>query len=158
MKLSNLQFRQGQKIELSTTSMIDVVFLMLIYFMVTTTFQAPEKQLLPNIRSEKPSANVRQNQLEPAVVDVFRSGNMDTYRIGGVTTTELERLGQVLDAFPNKFDGAFVRVDDRVKFESAVAAINECKRAGFEIVTYVPAVAADAPGSIPGTDRPAELP
>ena len=46
MKLSNRAVdSRSNKIELSMTSMIDVVFLLLIFFLVTTTFVRPEKQL-----------------------------------------------------------------------------------------------------------------
>jgi biopolymer transport protein ExbD len=43
MKLSNRRFiGDVNKIELSMTAMIDVVFLLLIFFLVTTTFVPPE--------------------------------------------------------------------------------------------------------------------
>ena len=138
MRLSNQKLSHSTRIELSTTSMIDVVFLLLIYFLVVATFQIPEKQLQSNIKTEKPSTAVQQLQLEPAIVDVFRAGEEDYYRIGGVTTNQLDALAEVLESFPNKSDGAFVRVADDVKFESGMLAINQCRTAGFLIVTYVP--------------------
>jgi len=49
-----------------------------------------------------------------------------------------DELENVLRAFPNKLDGAFVRVSDRAPFRMAATAIQACKDADFVAVSYVP--------------------
>ena len=56
MRLSSRKVERGARIELSMTSMIDVVFLLLIFFMTTTSFVKPERELDPTIRVNRPSA------------------------------------------------------------------------------------------------------
>ena len=138
MKLSTRHRDTKSKIELSMTSMIDVVFLLLIFFLVTTTFQSPERQLQSNIKVEQQTAAQQSAQLEPAVIDVMTVNGQHVYKIGGLTTNSLEQLAKVLSSFPNKDDCAFVRVGEEVPFEMAAFAINQCKQAGFHVVSYIP--------------------
>ena len=72
MKLSNRQRDTNKQMELSMTSMIDVVFLLLIFFLVTTTFVAPERQLKSNIKVQNQSTSSRPKDLEPAIIDVVQ--------------------------------------------------------------------------------------
>ena len=120
------------------TSMIDVVFLLLIFFLVTTTFVTPERQLKSNIKVQNQNAASRASDLDPAIVDVVQINGKTVYRLGAITTNDLDELKKTLDAFDNKFDGAFVRVSDNVNFGEAAQAINVCKRAGFSLVSYIP--------------------
>ena len=138
MKLSNRQRSHTHRIELSMTSMIDVVFLLLIFFLVTTTFIAPERQLKSNIKTQQQSANPDPVDLEPAVIDITMAGDQPVYRLGAIETQDLAELDPVLKSFPNKHNGAFVRAADRVPFESPVLAVNACRNAGFSSITYIP--------------------
>lgn len=137
MKLSNRQ-RRETKLELSMTSMIDVVFLLLIFFLVTTTFVRPEKRLLSAIQDREQSARETNSELEPAVVDVVRIEGRVVFRIGAVTTTDLSKIQPVLESFDNKDEGAYVRVADNVPFDFAARAIGCCKSSGFVNVSYIP--------------------
>ncbi len=121
------------------TSMIDVVFLLLIFFLVTTTFVRPERQLLSAIQSNEREAAKKETLLEPAVVNVLQFGGKPSYRIGAVTTDNIEEVKRILQGFDNKSEGAWVRVDDDVPFEFAARAIGACKSAGFAAVAWLPA-------------------
>jgi len=112
--------------------------LLLIFFLVTTTFQSPERQVKSNIKVEQQTAAQTSTQLEPAVVDVIKVDETPVYKIGGLITNDLTELEKVLSSFPNKNDGAFVRVGNDIPFEMAAFAINQCKRAGFDVVSYIP--------------------
>ena len=120
-------------------SMIDVVFLLLIFFLVTTTFIKPERQVATGIKVEATDSGKRQSDLEPAVIDVVEVGDQAAFRLGAITTTDLEELRKILQEFENKTDGAFVRVAPNVPFESAAQAIGICKATGFSTVSYIPA-------------------
>lgn len=131
--------KQGQvKMDLSMTSMIDVVFLLLIFFIVTSSFVKTERQLKPAIKVKEKSANSSSGALEPAIVEVMRVGEEAVFKIGGRQLTDAGQLEEVLKAFDNKSDGAFVIVHDDVPFGKAAAAVNACKAAGFLGVSYTP--------------------
>lgn len=122
---------------LSMSSMIDVTFLLLIYFIVTTVFTPPEDQLTPALKVEQGSA-VKENDLEPQIVTVTSSNAREVYRIGDQTIDDRNQLASILMRLPND-PGVIIRVDNNVTVGFAIAAVQEARNAGFERVTYVPA-------------------
>ena len=140
MKLSNRSVdNRSNKIELSMTSMIDVVFLLLIFFLVTTTFVRPEKQLLSSIKVQEKSASDSSYDLEPAIIEILGPTDKVRYRLGAVITNDLDEIERMLETFENKLDGAFVKVDNEVPFDHVAQVIAACKRSGFPVVSYLPA-------------------
>ena len=137
MRLTNRTIQHGQKIELSMTSMIDVVFLLLIFFMTTASFVKTERELDTNIKNQD-SASSAASDLEPAIVEIVNSGGRFVFRVGGREVAAAAELTDILRQFPSKLDGAYVKVSDDAPFEMAAAAIQSCKDADFTIVTYVP--------------------
>jgi biopolymer transport protein ExbD len=115
-----------------------VVFLLLIYFMTTTAYVKPEKHLDSGIKLNERSTTSAASDLEPAVVDVLPSGDRTVFKVGGREFTNQEDLTTLLRQFPNKLDGAFVRVSGEVPFGMAAAAIQACKSADFSSVSYIP--------------------
>jgi len=138
MKLSSRKTEREKRIELSMTPMIDVVFLLLIFFMTTASFVKTERQLDSAIRVKNKTADQALSDLEPAIVEVAPSGDRFLYKLGTREIASEEELTRVLASFPNKEDGAFVRVSDGAPFRMAAAAIQACKTAGFATVSYVP--------------------
>lgn len=138
MKLSSRKLRRDRKIELSMTSMIDVVFLLLIFFMTTSSFVRTERNLDSAIKVKSNSASQSTVDMEPAIVEVVEVGGRFVYRLGGREFTDHEELTRILKQFENKADGAFVRVSDGAPFGMAAAAIQACKSADFITVSYVP--------------------
>jgi len=136
MKLSNRQLR-GSQLELSMTSMIDVVFLLLIFFIVTTTFIRPEREIVSAVKVNEKRAAANDSNLEPAIVDVIRQNTQVIFRIGAVQTNDLEQVKKLLKGFENKSEGAFVRVADDVPYEAAAQAIGACHASGFDSVSYM---------------------
>ena len=63
------------------TSMIDVVFLLLIFFMTTASFVKTERQLDSNIKNQD-SASSSASDMEPAIVEIVNSSGQFVYRIG----------------------------------------------------------------------------
>jgi biopolymer transport protein ExbD len=138
MKLTS-RGRDSAKLELQMTSMIDCVFLLLIFFMVTASFSLTERELDSAIKVRRAALSSAASDLQPAVVEVVRgTGGSYIYKIGGREMTELEELTDVLRKFDNKLDGAIVRVDDNAPFAMAATAIQACKNAGYSLVSYVP--------------------
>ena len=139
MRLSNQKLNRRPSLEISMTSMIDVVFLLLIFFLVTTTFIKPERQLNSNIKVERTDAGLQQSNLEPAVLDLFTVADQVVYQLGARQTTKLIELKQALNDFENKEDGAFVRVSPDVAFDHVAQAIGMFKSTGYSNVSYLPA-------------------
>ena len=138
MKLSNRRISHETKLDLNMTPMIDMIFLLLIFFIATAAFVAAERNLDSAIKPKQQAAASAASDLEPAIVDIVRGGAGFVFRIGGRELTTQDELTGVLKQFPNKLDGAFVRVSGDVPFGLAAAAIQACKDADFAAVSYVP--------------------
>ncbi len=139
MRLSSRSGRHHAKIELQMTSMIDCVFLLLIFFLVTSSFQRTERELDPAVKVERPSAQQAASDLSPAIVEVVRgSGGRFVYRVGGRELATVDALTALLRQFENKSSGAFVRAADEAPFGLAAGAIQACKEARFTSVSYLP--------------------
>src|SRR5688572_23249135 len=137
MRLTSRSAKHGSKLDLPLTSMIDVVFLLLIYFLVTSSMIEEERELDSGIKVERASGQSARD-LGPAIVDIVPDGSEYVYRLGGRKITSAGELQSVLSQFENKLDGAFVRVDDGAPFDMAATAIQACKDARFLSVSYVP--------------------
>jgi len=128
--------KRGGSATLNMSSMIDVTFLLLIYFIVTTVFSPPEDQLTPALKVEQGSSSV-ETDLEPQIVTVTSNGSQQVYQIGDQTVADRSQLATILVRLPND-PGIIIRVDDGVTVGFAIAAVQEARDAGFERVTYVP--------------------
>lgn len=139
MKLTSRSGRHQSKIELQMASMIDVVFLLLIFFIVTSSFNKTERELNPAIKVQKTAPAQAASDLAPAIVDVTRgAAGSYVYKVGGREMTSAAELTDVLRQFDNKLDGAFIRVEDDAPFQMAADAIQASKNARFSLVFYVP--------------------
>ena len=137
MKLSSRKIERERKLGLSMTSMIDVVFLLLIFFMTTASFVETEKELDSAIKVNE-NSSAAASDLEPAIVEVIAGGSGFVFKVGGREVGSQDELTNILQGFPNKLDGAFVQVIDDAPFSMAAAAIQACKDADFVSVSYVP--------------------
>jgi biopolymer transport protein ExbD len=138
MRLTNRGIQRNRRIELAMTSMIDMTFLLLVFFMTTGGFMTIERNLDSAIK-DRPSGRTAASDLEPAIVEIVRSGERFVYRVGSRELTSVAELTALLRQFPNKVDGAYVRVSDGAPFRMAAGAIQACKNARFLAVAYVPA-------------------
>lgn len=140
MKLSSRSHAGSRKgLEISMTSMIDVVFLLLIFFLVTTTFIKPERQMNSNIQVEQTDAGLQTTEFEPAIVDIFQLGGQVLYKMGAVKTNDLGRIEKIMASFGDKSAGGFVRVGTDVPFGHPAKVIGAFKANGFVQVSYLPA-------------------
>lgn len=123
--------------QLNLASMIDVVFLLLIFFLFSSIISPSESQLTPNIQTQSVDSASRSNDFSPQVVAVVIADGQPVYRIGSRIIKQRSELLTLLRDLPHEL-GVFVRVDDAVPVGFAVGAIQTCRDAGFEKVTYVP--------------------
>ena len=129
--------RRIDRITLNLASMIDVTFLLLIYFMVTTVLAIPEDRLNPTLQTRRDSATGLTSDFQPQRVEVMILDGAPAYRLVGRVFRDKANLQSVLEPLP-KDPGVFIDVYDRVPVGFAVAAIQAARDAGFEQVTYVP--------------------
>lgn len=121
---------------LQLTAMIDVIFLLLIFFMTTTTLATPEAELASGLRAERQGG--RAQDLAPQIVEVLRLEGAPAFRLGDRVMRDKASLRAVLETLPRDA-GVFVKVHAGVDVAAAAAALQACRDAGFERVTYVPA-------------------
>lgn len=127
--------RDRKRAQLPITPMIDVVFLLLIYFMVTSTITPSESRLESAIQTESKGGSG--SDMQPQIVYV-ELRTEPVFRVGQRVLATKAELQAVLELLP-KGGGVFVKVDDLVPVSAAAAAMQASKDAGFTKVTYVPA-------------------
>jgi biopolymer transport protein ExbD len=126
--------RRGvQRLQLAP--MIDVIFLLLIFFMTTTTLATPESELASGLQAQRHGGVAA--DLAPQILEVIRAGDQTIFRIGERTVRDREALRAVLASLP-KDAGVFVKVSSAVDVADAAAALQTCRDAGYARVTYVP--------------------
>jgi len=125
------------RLTMNLASMIDVTFLLLVYFIVSTVMARPEDQLTSAIQTRDAESAGSEVDYQPQVVEVLRLDGAPAYLIGGRRLRELDGLRAVLADLPTEL-GVFVRVSGDIPVEFALAAVQAARDAGFEQVTYVP--------------------
>ncbi|MBL8733306.1 MAG: biopolymer transporter ExbD [Planctomycetes bacterium] len=117
---------------LNLTPMVDVVFLLLVFFLAATTFAREEVELdlrLPAARSGQPGKPEQQ-----IVVNVFADGRLS---MGGREVT-LEALRQKLAAAGerNRKTPVLVRGDHAAQFGIGLQVLDACRLAKLEKVDF----------------------
>lgn len=121
---------------LQLTSMVDVIFLLLIYFLLTTSYTPPEARLTPALQAERVSGGAAAD-LEPQVIHVEQIEGRPGYRLGERVFRSAASLTNVLEQLPTDA-GVFVRGANDVPVEFGIDALQAAYDAGFLRVTYVP--------------------
>ena len=118
------------------SSMIDVTFLLLVYFIITTVFTTPEDLLTPALKVED-GASLTQQDLEPQIIQIELVDQIPAYTIGGHVCRDRVALAEVLLNLPTE-PGLIIKVGSDIPIGFAVAAIQIARDSNFEKVTYVP--------------------
>ncbi len=124
-----LQIKKSQAAStLSLTPLIDVVFLLLIFFLVTSEFEEQERKLdivLPSATSASPMT-VKSKEF---VVDINSSGKLF---VGGksMSMDALEEMLQRAVADNPVNQSVVIRADKEVPFQPVVSVMDLCNRTG----------------------------
>lgn len=116
-------------------SLIDVVFLLLIYFLVTLDFSQQERRLPSAVQTE--GGGVRSVELQPQIVDIATDAQGVRFTIGQVMVRDKAGLTRVLERLPRE-PGVAVRSTPDAPISAIAAALQAAKDAGFEKRSYVP--------------------
>lgn len=118
--MSKRRNREAQAPDL--TPMIDVVFLLLVFFMVSTVFKKSEVALLLNLPNVEEGEAQQSNQkiisIELSDKDVAYNGKKISF----------EELGEKLSAITKKDSPIDLRVDKDVRYERVVKVLDELKK------------------------------
>ena len=129
--------RRAERLSINLTSMIDVTFLLLVYFLVSTVLARPEDLLTSSIQTRDADSAGAEIDFQPQIIEVIRLDGAPMYRLAGRTFVDASSLVDVLSDLPRDI-GIFVRVHRDVPVGFALAAVQSTRDAGFEQVTYVP--------------------
>ena len=126
-----MRFREDKKeaVRIDITSLIDVVFLLLIFFMVSTTFldRPGLKLALPNTKSATPS------KVEKLVVTVTRDDRIFI----GIEEMDFDILGERVKDYTSGSDDKNIRIrgDQKVNFGTVIRVMDICRLNGATGVT-----------------------
>ena len=124
---------------LSTASMIDVVFLLLIFCLVTTSFRVPTQSLVTPIVSQSVSSDQIANQeVEPVILTMHNQNGEIGYELGGLKTGDTQEVRSVLEKMEPKTAPIFVKVGDGIPFQTATSLIALCRSCGHDSVAWFP--------------------
>ncbi len=140
-----LKVQQDEPLQLNLTPMIDVLFLLIIFFMVATTFGDLERNMELKV-PEVAEAGDSVRPAKPLVINVFADGTLDLDS-QPVTLEELtsrlvearERLGQPT---------VVIRGDAQCAFQNVAAALAACKSANISELGITVRIAATG-GPVP---------
>ena len=118
----------GDEIALNLAPMIDVVFLLLIFFMVATTFVQHEKEMAVDLPTAE-SGDMPELDLNEIVINLLRDG---TIKVNG-TLLDQERLDTLLvrAAKANPETPVTIRGDREVVLQRVVSIMDACRIAGL---------------------------
>jgi len=121
--------RNDERVDINLTPLIDVVFLLLIFFMVSTTFDRHAKL---KVELPEASAKITQQQQDPVVLSIDAKGN---YFINDrqLVNTKLETLKIALrKTVADKEDVSLVlRADAKTPHQSVVRAMDAASQLGL---------------------------
>ena len=121
--------RPADEIGIDLTPIIDMVFMLLIFFLVATTFHQTEREMkiaLPFAGSAEPLSTL----LREFVVNIDETGGII---VSGRTLTADELRAMVAEAVQNNADQKItVRGDRRTAYANVVAVLDICKSAGIQ--------------------------
>jgi biopolymer transport protein ExbD len=129
----NLRQRPREEPDLNLTSLIDVVLLLLIFFMVSTTFveEARIKIRLPQTSDKPAPAQTR----DPIVITVAASGEFLVNGKTLVNTSAATLSAAVTQVAGTQRDGAVtIRADAKATHQSVVTAMDVVGRLGFKAI------------------------
>lgn len=134
----------GASIELNLTSMIDVIFLLLIFFVCTTSFKEPEKLLPTNLNTpgsieseETPPQEERDLGMVVVKITFDQGGNL-VFIVDGKRLESLQEVEELLASL-QKIDSdvpVVVQPDPEIALESVLNVYDSARRVGLFNVKF----------------------
>jgi biopolymer transport protein ExbD len=135
-----LRKKNDQKTEIEMSSMIDIVFQLLVFFMCATSFFVAESQLNVNLPSSKSSVDSSRIAVD-IVVNILSDGSIvvNGRKMDTPESKELPQLRQLLYNLSESFEDQPVIIsgDWNVPHERIIDVLNACAAANIETVSFL---------------------
>lgn len=116
------------------TPMIDVVFLLIVFFLVATTFQQMERELEVSVPQSETSGDADGGS-EPIVVNVLEDGNV-VVRGNAITLEQLRALvSRTIAERDDRSAKAVIRAHSSLPWEKVIGVADACRLADKERVS-----------------------
>ena len=124
-----LKTHRDETVSLNLTPMIDIVFLLIIFFMVGTKFTELEKQLTLEV-PQVTDGDALIPAPEKRIVNVFKDGRITLDR----EDVTLQELSEALETARAEYEdlGVIVRGDAESPLQNVAAALDACRQAGIK--------------------------
>ncbi len=133
------QRRARERLQLHMAAMIDVVFLLLIFFMCTSSFLRPEKNLPSRLPEAGRGVEADGERLDPVRIRLARQADGVVVTCDDQPCATSEGLVVMLRARRALGDPAvIIQGTGDVPFGNMVAALDACHRAGLLRVAFSP--------------------
>ena len=127
MKFSGRDRRRAKAPALALTSMLDVIFLLLCFFVTASVFSQWESEISISLPSASTSETPSRLPGE-VILNVARDGSV-TVNAKKLTLSDLgERLRKVADFYPGQ--PVVIRADRETSYDSLVKVLDTCRVAG----------------------------
>ena len=146
--------------EMDLTPMIDVTFLLLIFFLLGTKFKEPEGKLDAFLPKDKgpPPTNIAQIDPEEELtirVRVMPGRTRPVYQIG--TNTPYKTIGELEGKLRSMYaisseQPVTIDSDPTATYERVIWVLDTCVRIGYREIAFAAAIPEGA--QLPGADRP----
>lgn len=133
----------SDKIEIAITPMIDCVFLLLIFFMVTSTLHRQEADIsfaLPGVAQQADSVEIPDEQ----IIEIYEDGRiiLNGLEYDSPANPELPELTEMLERFrataaANKVEAMItIAPDPKIRQQRVIDVLNACAAAKVQNVTF----------------------
>jgi biopolymer transport protein ExbD len=109
--------KRREKLSTDLTPLVDVIFILLIFFIVTSVFKKDELALILDL----PSSNAKESQVEQKEITIELSETKIAYKGKEI---ELDDLNLALRLIKNRNDAIILRIDKNVKYERVVKLLD----------------------------------
>lgn len=124
MKLERIKRRSGGTLVLEITPLIDVVFLLIIFFMVTTTFNN-----FGSVQIDLPSSTIQQTDKNKSIeIIIDKDGKYYISEDGKITQVQFSDL----DTYLKSAKEATVSADKNLKYQTIMDVITKIKENGVD--------------------------
>lgn len=109
--------KRREKLSTDLTPLVDVIFILLIFFIVTSVFKKDELALMLDL----PSSNAKESQVEQKEITIELSETKIAYKGKEI---DLNDLNLALRLIKNRNDAIILRIDKNVKYERVVKILD----------------------------------
>ena len=130
-----------EEVSINLTPLIDIVFLLLIFFMVSTTFQRETE-----LEIALPEASAKTKVTEVASAVVLEIDSDGVYRLGiradgewsEVLSVSADKLSETLDGISTKHETTtlIIKADAKTRHQAVVRALDAAQRAGLKKIKF----------------------